>query len=372
MLVIGKIKGLVASVLWKVSPVIMAKRMYTKMKKGESIIVHGNNDFYSNIQENFNFFLSDEQRTDHILEKNLILDIIKCYYKYGTEVNEYFSYDFANKPHDLRKQYLSRREKDVYLSHYYGKDCEGRLMVLKDKYTFYSIAKNFYKREAILLESENDLPAFIEFIQKHPFSFAKLIKGRGGKGAKLVESLDVYSEGVKEYLIELLSEGGVWILEEKVEQDDRMAYWNKSSINTVRISSFITSDGPVCFYPFMRFGKTGSIVDNASSGGYFVAIDGGTGCVVTDAFDKRGHRYERHPEHGDIIKGHIIPEWKELLNEAKELHQSLFPEHKYIGFDFALTPKGWVVIEANWGHFAPLQVAIERGIKEDFIKIMNS
>ena len=245
-------------------------------------------------------------------------------------------------------------------------------MVLKDKYAFYSIAKNFFKREAILLQSENDLPTFIEFIQKHPFSFAKLIKGRGGKGAKLVESSDVYSEGVKEYLLQLLSEGGVWILEEKVEQDDRMAYWNKSSINTVRISSFITSDGPVCFYPFMRFGKTGSIVDNASSGGYFVAIDGETGRVITDAFDKRGHHHERHPEHGDIIKGHVIPEWKELLNVAKDLHQSLFPEHKYIGFDFALTPKGWVVIEANWGHFAPLQVAIERGIKEDFIKIMNS
>ena len=44
---------------------------------------------------------------------------------------------------------------------------------------------------------------------------------------------------------------------------------------------------------------------------------------------------------------------------------------RYVGFDFALTPDGWVVIEGNWGNF-PHQVCVHHGIKKEFESLMNS
>ena len=80
---------------------------------------------------------------------------------------------------------------------------------------------------------------------------------------------------------------------------------------------------------------------------------------------------EKHPNSGMKFKGWQVPLWEDLLKTASDLHQSLPPKHKYIGFDFALTPKGWVVVEGNWGNF-PHQVCVHHGIRVEFEKLMKS
>ena len=50
---------------------------------------------------------------------------------------------------------------------------------------------------------------------------------------------------------------------------------------------------------------------------------------------------------------------------------SLPEQHKYVGFDFALTDEGWVVVEGNWGNF-PHQVCLGKGIRKEFEQLMNS
>ena len=46
------------------------------------------------------------------------------------------------------------------------------------------------------------------------------------------------------------------------------------------------------------------------------------------------------------------------------------PEQKYIGWDFALTDKGWVLIEGNWGQLVG-QYATKVGVKDLFMKYIK-
>ena len=98
--------------------------------------------------------------------------------------------------------------------------------------------------------------------------------------------------------------------------------------------------------------------------------DAETGKIVTDGYDIYTNIVEAHPNSGIRFKGWQVPRWDELVKTATDLHATLAPKHKYVGFDFALTPKGWVVVEANWGNF-PHQVCVGYGIKKEFEKLMK-
>lgn len=45
--------------------------------------------------------------------------------------------------------------------------------------------------------------------------------------------------------------------------------------------------------------------------------------------------------------------------------------HKYIAWDFAYTPNGWVLIEGNWGQFLS-QFATGKGLRKQFEKLINN
>lgn len=44
---------------------------------------------------------------------------------------------------------------------------------------------------------------------------------------------------------------------------------------------------------------------------------------------------------------------------------------KYIGWDFALTERGWVLIEGNWGQYVAQQSALGKGLRTEFDKYIN-
>lgn len=65
-----------------------------------------------------------------------------------------------------------------------------------------------------------------------------------------------------------------------------------------------------------------------------------------------------------------IPEWHELLQIAEKAHSKM-KGHKYIAWEFAYTPNGWVLIEGNWGQFLS-QFATGKGLRKRFEKLMNN
>ena len=149
-----------------------------------------------------------------------------------------------------------------------------------------------------------------------------------------------------------------------------MCKFNSSSVNSVRIPTFRTKDGIQIFGTFMRMGREGSVVDNAGAGGIFVRIDETTGQIISDGYTENGEVYVQHPDSKVNFKGFQIPKWDDLRSLAIQCHKDLF-EHKYIGWDFALTDNGWVLLEGNWGQFLCQQVSGKKPLKKQIISLIK-
>lgn len=344
---------------------LVNSRIYYKMR------VWGGFSLSKMVAECFQNFLTEVERGDDELKSYLTKDIVKSYLLYGVNPEEYFLHGFRNLSDVQRKTYLPKALKDQLVIKQIGEKSDKAFVELKDKYEFYKLAKPYFKRDACSLKSRNDYSAFKMFVEKHNRFIAKPIKGRYGSNTSIYNIADFNggAEFIFEHLMGITDE---WIIEELIEQDARMAEWNPSSVNTIRVPSFRTKSGIQILAPFIRMGRKGSVVDNAGSGGIYATLDAETGKICSVAMDERGNVYETNPDNGKIFKDWQCPKWSELISISKEVHKSLPEYHKYVGFDFALSTKGWVLVEGNWGDFICQQSSLGRGMKEEFVSLLNS
>ena len=170
---------------------------------------------------------------------------------------------------------------------------------------------------------------------------------------------------------ELLEEHPAWIIEELICQAAEMAQWNESSVNTVRVPTFLCNGKFTVIWTRMRTGKKGAIVDNLGSNGIVVSVDPQSGTVTSDGVDNSNNHFEIHPDSGLKFKGWQVPRWAELLQTAEELHRKVFGKHVYIAWDFALTDNGWVLVEGNWGQLLGQQTTTQIGLRRKFHELVG-
>ena len=301
---------------------------------------------------------------ESVVDSALIHDIKKSYVLHLAKPLEYFMFNFEDKTNVERKQYLTDYIKDTYLKKYAKIE---RAKQLQDKFYVYEKMKQYYSRDACLVKDESDFGAFNVFIMGKTRFIAKPNAGSFGANTTIYNLID---QDPKAVFNELLSFKTNWILEELIEQVPEMAQFNPSSVNSVRIPTFSTKNGYEIFGTFMRVGRKGSVVDNAGAGGIFVKVDEITGVIVSDGFNEQGDVFENHPDSKIRFKGFKIPYYEDLKAVAKKCHEDL-PGHKYVGWDFALTKDGWVMLEGNWGQFLCQQTASERGFKKEFVRLIK-
>lgn len=298
--------------------------------------------------------------------KKHVKDIVGCYVLYGIDPIEYFLYQFEKKGHDSRRLFLSDRERMFgCVKMMSWKTFEE----LKEKDVFYHLTSKFFNRDVCVIKSSTDKKEFKDFVIKHPVFFGKPIDGTLGKNAGIF-NISNY-KNLDDAFSSFLSKGS-WIIEEVIKQDSEMASFNESSVNTIRIPSFISETGEhVILNPTIRTGRKGFVVDNAGAGGITAMIDVQTGIIVTEGIDKKYNKYKVHPDSGKPFQGTAIPKWNELIKTVENVHRSLPPRHKYVGFDFTLSEKGWLLIEGNWGQLIGSQTATQKGIRYQFESLMG-
>lgn len=343
----------------------MAKEMD---KKDHNAIV-----YRKDLEDKFKASLKEEELSDKTLIETLTYDNVKSYLLYGITPDEYFLYDFRNKSDKERAEILSRKRRDDIVCRKLGYDTREYFNQLKDKWTFYTLAAPFFKRDVVRVQEESDWPAVEDFCSRHSRFIAKPRLASSGIGVHIVDLQQNEWGGVRglfDHYVNL--DKGKWMFEEFIIQDESMAAWHPSSVNTIRVPSFKTKNGFKVLLPLFRTGKNGNLVDNCHNDGGLMSVpDAETGVLVSDGYDIYTNVVEVHPNSGMKFKGWQVPKWDELLKTTMELHKSMPPKHKYIGFDFALTPKGWVVVEGNWGNF-PHQVCVGYGVRKVFEKLMKS
>lgn len=300
--------------------------------------------------------------------KELKKDVLASFILFGASPNEYFLYGFPKR---------SLKERDEFLTDAYRTQLQKVSIGLDkfksdllDKYHFYEQNTKFFGRECMKLDHSTTFEEFASFVRRNNTIFIKDNAGSFGAKAHVVR-LGNEDELQRAFSNLQLATGTEWIAEGWIRQDDRMAVWNKTSVNTIRIPSILVEGKSEVLMPFIRTGREGAVVDNAGAGGIFAVIDEKTGKIVTDGADEQFNRYDAHPDCRIKYKGWQVPEWDKVLEIAERAHKEM-PEHKYIAYDFALTPKGWVMVEGNWGQYICQQTATQIGAKSRFKRMIMS
>lgn len=295
--------------------------------------------------------------------KKIYKDLLGQKYIYGiTYLDEYFLFDFPNRSFKERKAFVGTDEYLRNTKKIKTKEVEEH-PILKDKYSAYQTLKKYYKRDIVPIKSFADFAEFNAFVQKHPVFLIKKETGSLGKNITKYDLSDGKTNP-KTLFLALLSKGQ-WVAEEMIEQCDEMAAFHPTSVNTVRIATFYDKNKKLTkLFAMFRTGSGNSVVDNASSGGICASIDLKTGIIESNGYKKNGEIVELQPDTKHIIKGFQIPQWDELLHLADEVAFAV-PYYNYIGWDFALTDNGWVVVEGNSRpNINSIQMCSGRGLRK--------
>ena len=301
------------------------------------------------------------------------------YWQYGIDTPEEFSHEQLGASHDKKCQYITCRNRFKYIDYLNKKE---DMHLLRNKWHASLLLKDAYRREVLLLESEQDFPTFEAFCQRHPTFVVKPVGLGLSLGVRKVEVGDTDPHTLFDQLfIEIETENGHWnsgtekgvLVEELIEQGEEMAMLHPASVNSVRMLTINLGDGDIrLWYPYVRIGVGGHFISSAATGSIVAGINAGTGVVYSTGFDKLGRITDVHPDTHFTIKGIKIPRWGQLCQKAIEMSKRL-PTLRYIGWDFVYDKDGeWIVMEGNENAgISSSQLIHYRGMREEFEQLIS-
>lgn len=301
------------------------------------------------------------------------------YWAYGASFDEYYYYAFPQKSHEEKLEYMTFQFRMAYGN--YLND-QNRKHLLMNKYETYLFFKNEYRRDMILCKSEDDVNSFLDFSSAHPIFVVKPTDMGGGRGVHkvTVEGMTEYER--KTLFFTLLREGnenrGKYlrgnelsvVLEEVIDQDDEIAVFNPESVNGVRVNTLMLNDEVIIYEPWLKIGRGGNFLTSAVFGTMDAGINAETGIVDSFGFTETGEIWKRHPDNNVEIKGFQVPQWDELIAMAKSCARKM-PYFKYIAWDFALSKKGWCIMEGNFCGDFMWQLYRQQGMRKDFERLIG-
>ncbi len=270
-----------------------------------------------------------------------IIDIAWSLVCYGALPVDYVRFEFHKK---------SGRERNRYLTYYrytpLYKKLERSLKELgltKCKSKEYDFFSSVIKRNWMYLDLNTPQEQIIDFIKKNNLVIAKPDNGEQGHGVMKIASDD--NNLIKKLLVECKTTP--YVVEECLHNCEEIAAINSSSLNTIRCYTFIDRYGkPHIMEIMLRVGLAGSHVDNWGSGGIGYCFDVETGICSQYGIDKLNHPYSLHPGSNFQMIGFKLPNFNELKEYILELVK-LAPSARYVGWDIAITPNGYDLVEMN-------------------------
>ena len=317
-------------------------------------------------------YIRDYKRIKSILnlfkKKNtssLMSDMVNAYRKHKVPYNEYllFNFDLIKDSKD-REQFVNDNERLILAGLMNRPENDP---IFYNKENTYNMFKKYYLRNVLRINSKCKISEFIDFVTENPRFISKPLDGGCGIGIKIIDAKNapsyesLFYNLIKEYK-------GNCIVEELIEQVNSFKELHSSSVNTVRMPTICFSERVEVIHPFLRIGCGNSITDNAGSGGIICPVNANG--VVFAAADEFGNSFTIHPDSKKELIGFQIPKWDEAVELVKELALCI-PTNRYCSWDIALTPKGWVLVEANAKGQFVWQYATHVGFRQELNSIMK-
>ncbi|MDO5971538.1 sugar-transfer associated ATP-grasp domain-containing protein [Flavivirga aquimarina] len=223
-------------------------------------------------------------------------------------------------------------------------------LIKTPKLIAYNYKSSFFHNDTLIhISTEKELIHFFEKIfnnQNVDGVFLRPHSDYGGHGCfKITKDNFIKELKVKSKILI----NGNFVHTEVIKQHDSINQIHSKSINTIRIITLLTPQKEVEIISVsIRFGVGDSVVDNASSGGFFVGVDLNDGILQSKGHylpQFGGGEITRHPDSGFVFAGFKIPYYKEACESVKS-GVKVIPDG-LIGWDVAITPDGPVIIETN-------------------------
>lgn len=248
---------------------------------------------------------------------------------------------------DLYDAYSDKNLDDVLLPsvkhpHYYLKNING----------YYYFEGRALSKDGALEQCEN----LGEVIIKPSLSYK-------GTGVRKLHIEDGKTDWEEKSLNEVFNDyKNDFLIQEAVQQHERMSALNPTSVNTLRMATYRSGMEVLLVYAVVRIGRKGQVIDNQSAGGISVAIcpDGTLGKY---AFGSAGDDMIEKTDTGIVLEGYAVPSYEKAVETVKRLHYSL-PLFDLVGWDISIDEEGEpVLIEWN-GRPGPSQTACGTGYGE--------
>lgn len=267
-----------------------------------------------------------------------LVSMLYCTVRYGARPIDYERFDFRRKSAFERDRYMT-------ILRYF------KIIKKIDRKTFAEISANksrelkvfsaFINRQWLTVDRSTPESDIRNFIRNHRPTIAKPEHGEQGHGIFKLQT----NEDLDRLMTERMSTP--YILEEIVENAGYIRDINPSSLNTIRATTFVDKTGKINIVSIiLRVGAPGSCVDNWGSGGVGYNFDLETGVCDRPGKDKMNRHYIFHPGLGKKMVGFELMDFDSLKEYIVKLARIL-PSAKYVGWDIAITPSGFELIEMN-------------------------
>jgi len=266
------------------------------------------------------------------------LDMVWSLIRYGARPIDYVRFEFHKKSARERNRYLTIY-RYFHLLYKFGTYNES----IRGKIAEYKTFADFIYRPWMVADKDTVSKTIKDFIAKQGTVFAKPNYGDQGKGVVKINAND--NIAIEELLNDCKKDA--YVIEGAIEQIPEIAAINPSSINTVRAYTLLKKNGEAVILGIMlRVGRKGSHVDNWGSGGVGYDFDIETGVCVGYGRDKKNNPYIYHPDSNVQMVGFRLPDFENLKKIIIELTHKV-PEARFVGWDIAITPNGYELVEMN-------------------------
>lgn len=142
-----------------------------------------------------------------------------------------------------------------------------------------------------------------------------------------------------------------FIIQKFVEQSTQLSALNPSTLNTLRVVSYLNKEGVVCILnAYIRVGKPGCDTDNVSIGGIACGVNE-EGVLQKNGYTKKTPGKEKgillKTPTGIVLEGFQIPNYSAVTKMVKDMHVTV-PLFKIISWDIGIDDNDMpILIEYN-------------------------
>lgn len=256
--------------------------------------------------------------------------------RFGCSPDDYFRYEFYKKSNFERNKFITYRRSKKLIQKY---NDANFVNILHDKRQFNQFFYKFIKR-AWIDPDNSTIEQFGTFIKEYNNVIIKPITGGQGLGIHKY----IYSES--DHIEDIYNSFKGCLIEEVILQHYDLNEINPSSVNTVRVLTFLNENEVHIIACSLRIGSGNSCVDNLHAGGISASVDIKSGLVYVPGINNNFTRSFFHPYSNKLLIGFQIPNWNKVIDTVKEA-ALMIPQIRYIGWDVAIMHDDVAIIEAN-------------------------